>query len=209
MSIESEHWEDVYAQREPADVSWYEDRPRASLELIAAADLGPGASILDLGGGTSALAGALLDAGYTDITVSDISDAALRRSAADWGEKAERIDWIHADVRGHDFGRRFDLWHDRAVFHFMVDAADRKGYLTALERGLRPGGHLILATFGPDGPTTCSGLPTSRYSADRLAEGLGPDFELISSDLRLHRTPSGRDQQFLWTHFRRLAPGPP
>jgi SAM-dependent methyltransferase len=199
------HWEGAYAQRAPHQVSWYEPLPQRSLELIQAADVGHGAPILDVGGGASSLAAQLLSMGYTDITVADISPAALAYAKAELGGAAARVTWIEADVRAHDFGRRYDLWHDRAVFHFMVNPADREGYLDVLRRTLRPGGHLILATFGPEGPTQCSGLPVRRYSAEDVQHALGDDFELISSSLATHRTPSGASQQFLYAHLIRSA----
>jgi SAM-dependent methyltransferase len=196
------HWERIYTEREPQALSWYEPSPRTSLELIADAVLPPSAGIVDVGGGASGLAGALLSAGYSDITVADISGAALARAREALGEASEQIAWVEADVRTHDFGRKFDLWHDRAVFHFMVESDDRNAYLAALRRALRRGGHLILATFGPDGPTTCSGLPVDRYSAAALSARVGEGFELLSSRLVEHRTPSGASQQFLYVHMR-------
>jgi SAM-dependent methyltransferase len=182
-----------------------------SLELIEEASLARGAAILDAGGGTSRLAGRLLAAGYTDITVADISEAALQRARAELGSLAERVSWLQVDLRTHRFKRRFDLWHDRAVLHFMVDAADRATYLDTLRSALRPSGHLVVATFGPEGPTRCSGLPVDRYSAAELSALLGDEFELVSSRLLAHETPSGAAQQFLYAHLvrdREASPAP-
>lgn len=198
------HWQDVYERRDPQQVSWYEPTPDTSLALIARADLPLDAAIIDVGGGASRLAAELVGVGHKDVTVADISKQALERAQAELGEAAAQVRWIVADVRGHDFGRRFDLWHDRALFHFMVEPADREAYLTVLRRSLRPGGHLILATFGPEGPTECSGLPTRRYGADQLAGLLAPDFRLVDSQLAEHTTPSGSRQQFVYTHFQRI-----
>ncbi len=198
------YWQGVYGAKDPTRVSWFEPVPETSLELIAAADLRADAAILDAGGGTSGLAGELLHRGYTDVTVADVSAAAIERAAAALGEDAQRIHWVQADLRKHRFERRFDLWHDRAVFHFMVEEADRDGYLAALRSAVRPGGHLVLATFGPRGPSECSGLPTRRYGAEQLA-ALLPDFRLRTHRLVDHRTPAGAVQQFLYAHFRRLA----
>ena len=184
-------------------MSWYEPLPKRSLELIGATGLGHDASILDVGGGASSLAAELLAMGYTDLTVADISTTALAHAQTALGPSAARITWIEGDIRTHDFGRRYDLWHDRAVFHFMVDAADRKGYLDVLRKTLRPGGHLILATFGPQGPTQCSGLPINRYGADDVQRILGDEFALASSSLVIHRTPSGGSQQFHYAHLLR------
>ena len=207
MSTDRAHWQHVYEERNPSQVSWYEPRPEASLSLIEAADLPRNAAILDVGGGASRLAGELLKAGYRDVTVVDFSGAALEAARAKIDEP-ERVDWIEADIRTHDFARKYDLWHDRAVFHFMVEAVDRDAYLGVLSRTLRPGGHLILATFGPEGPTSCSGLPVQRYGTDELAETLGDEFELLRSEIRLHPTPSGSFQQFLYAGFRSREPAP-
>jgi SAM-dependent methyltransferase len=205
MGVEARtHWERIYEEKAPEALSWYQPVPNTSLELIEKARVARDAAILDVGGGASSLAGRLLDAGYTDVTVADISSAALDRARAALGPDADRVTWVEADVRDHDFGRRFDLWHDRAVLHFMVEPADRDGYLEVLRRTLRLGGHLILATFGPEGPTRCSGLPVSRYGAPALAEVL-PEFELLSSRIEVHHTPSGTPQQFLYAHLRRAA----
>jgi SAM-dependent methyltransferase len=203
------HWERVYRERVPEELGWYEPSPQRSLALIDEAGLTRDAAILDVGGGASGLAGKLLEAGFRDITVVDLSAAALEKARTELGERAARINWVVADAREYDFGRQFDLWHDRALFHFMVEAPDRDGYLTALKRSLRPGGHLVIATFGPEGPTQCSGLPVSRYGIEELSAGLESEFEPVSSELHLHRTPSGREQQFLSAHFRRPSTGTP
>ena len=196
------YWDQVYARNEPEDVSWYEAEPRVSLALIEEAGLPPTAAILDVGGGTSELVRRLSELGYCDLAVADISQSALERARVRLGGRAERVGWMQADIRSHVFERRFDLWHDRAVFHFMVDSGDREGYLTVLRRTLRPGGHAVLATFGPDGPTMCSGLPVSRYSPDALRDLVGSGFELISSQTAQHHTPRGALQEFIYAHFR-------
>jgi len=203
VSGDRAHWENTYSEKTPEKVSWYEPRPQRSLELIQATGLGREAGILDVGGGASGLAAQLLSMGYTDLTVADISATALAHAQAELAGDAARVSWVEADVRTHDFGRRYDLWHDRAVFHFMVSAANRDGYLNVLRTTLRPGSHLIIATFGPQGPTQCSGLPVQRYSAEELQRVLGEDFELVSSSLAVHQTPSGASQQFLYAHLLR------
>jgi SAM-dependent methyltransferase len=205
MDVEA-HWQEVYEQKAPDQVSWFEALPEQSLALIEEAEVDRGAALIDVGGGESRLAGELLDRGYTDVTVADISTTALEKARSELGDRAGAVDWIAADVRRHDFGRQFDLWHDRAVFHFLVDEADRDRYLHTLRISLRPGGHLMLATFGPDGPTLCSGLPVHRYGEEELLQTLGQDFALISSRLDMHRTPSGTYQQFLYLHLRRELP---
>lgn len=204
MDMTTPHWQRVYRDRPPQEVSWFEPAPETSLALIAGANLVQDAAILDAGGGASGLAGQLLAAGYTDLTVADISESALAQAREDLGDAATRIEWVQADLRNHDFGRHFDLWHDRAVLHFMTDPADRAAYLDTLHRALRSGGHLIVATFGPEGPAQCSGLPVHRYSADELAALLGPEFTLVLSKLHEHRTPSGVIQQFLYAHLVRV-----
>jgi SAM-dependent methyltransferase len=205
MAADRAHWERTYTEKTADQVSWYEPQPQRSVELIEATKLDHDAGILDVGGGAASLAARLLGMGYTDLTVADVSPAALAHAQSELGSDAARITWIEADIRSHDFGRSYDLWHDRAVFHFMVDAVDRDGYLDVLRKTLRPGGHLILATFGPQGPTQCSGLPVERYGADDVQRVLGDDFELISSTLADHRTPSGRSQQFHYAHLRRRS----
>jgi SAM-dependent methyltransferase len=201
VSSDRAHWETTYSEKAPEKVSWYEPRPQRSLELIQAACANHEAGILDVGGGASSLAAQLLGTGYTDVTVADISHAALAHAKAQLGNDASRITWIEADIRTHDFGRQYDIWHDRAVFHFMVDSADRQGYLKVMRDALRPGGQVIIATFGPQGPTQCSGLPVQRYGAEELQRVLGDDFELASSTLAAHHTPSGASQQFLYAHL--------
>ncbi len=204
MTAVQDHWQRVYHRREPQEMSWYEPAAGISLALIQEAQLPPDAAIIDAGGGTSKLAGQLLEAGYTDITVADISLRALQRAQLEL-TGARRIHWVQADLRRHSFGRRYDLWHDRAVFHFMVDPTDREHYLANLRASLLPGGHLILATFGPDGPTRCSALPVTDYSIGQLAAVLRPDFKLISSHQIDHATPSGTTQRFIYTHLRRTS----
>jgi len=200
MSGERDHWDRVYAAHARDAVSWFEPVPRSSLAMIEGLGIPLDAPIVDVGGGASRLAAELLYRGYSDITVIDISGAALERAREDFAG-AEEITWVLADVRGHDLGRRFALWHDRAVFHFMVTGEDQRAYLTALARSVAPRGHVILGTFGPDGPTRCSGLPVARYSADTLAATIGDRAELVSSHLEEHRTPSGQSQQYLFAHL--------
>lgn len=204
MSDEQAHWERVYAEKEPREVSWFEAVPTSSLAMIEAAGLPCEAPIVDVGGGASRLAEELLRRGHTDVTVVDISAEALGRAREGFAD-AERIEWVVGDVRRHDFGRRFALWHDRAVFHFMVTSGDRRAYLETLGRSVQPGGHVLLATFGREGPERCSGLPVTRYSPESLAAALGGIAELRSWRHEEHRTPAGEEQQFLYAHF--VAPG--
>jgi SAM-dependent methyltransferase len=198
------HWNQIYREKSPDEVSWFEPMPQSSLELIDEAGIDRDAPVIVVGGGASRLAGELLASGYADITVADISGEAMALAKADLDERGDRITWVEVDLRDHDFGRSFELWHDRAVFHFMVDSQDRDGYLAALRRALAPSGQLIVATFGPEAPASCSGLPVHRYTAPELAAIL-PDFELASTRNEVHRTPGGKDQQFLYARFVRSS----
>ena len=202
---EAAHWRRKYGEGDPNELSWTEPKPHLSLELIQEAALPLGAAIVDVGGGASRLAAELVGIGHSDVTVVDIAPEALERARADLGEGAANVTWVKADIRAHEFDRGFDLWHDRALFHFMASQPDRDAYLAVLRRTLKPGGHLIVATFGPDGPTRCSGLPVSRYDADAISQTVGTDFKLVSSRLTEHRTPSGGIQQFLYAHLKRRS----
>ncbi len=202
------HWEASYAGTPADEVSWFEQSPETSLAMIERANVDPAATaVIDVGGGASRLAGELVRRGYRDVTVADLSPAALEAAKAKLGAGANEIAWLEADAREHDFGRRFDLWHDRAAFHFMVDQADRSAYLANLRRSLCAGGHLVLATFGPAGPTSCSGLPVHRYDAAEMSDLLGPEFEWVADEIKVHRTPRGTEQQFQYALFRRLGDG--
>ncbi len=198
------HWDGVYRESDPTAVSWYEPLPKQSLELIESCQLDSKASILDVGGGASSLGARLVGLGHSDVSVADISERALAVARRQYKELTARVSWIVADLRDYDFGRRFDLWHDRAVLHFMTEDADRAGYMRTLRRSLAPQGHLVIATFGPEGPTQCSGLPVRRYGPEELAGVLGSEFDLVSSSLEDHGTPGGNRQQFLYTRFRRV-----
>jgi SAM-dependent methyltransferase len=200
MGSDAEHWDRVYAENARTSVSWFEPLPRSSLAVIEGLDMPLYAPIVDVGESTSSMAAELLDRGHSDITVVDISGEALERAREDFAG-GDQVTWVLADVRSYDFGRRLALWHDRAVFHFMVAPDDRHDYLATLARSVEPRGHVILATFGPAGPTRCSGLPAARYSADALAVTFGDRAELVSAHLEEHRTPSGVSQQFLFAHL--------
>jgi SAM-dependent methyltransferase len=201
----AEHWEGLYAATDRRSVSWFEQTPTRSLAMIEAIGLEPDAPVLDAGGGASTLAPELIRRGFTDVTVADISAAALEQGRSAAGEAAARIRYLEADLTDHRFERRYRLWHDRAVFHFMVDPAARDAYVTTLRGALVPAGHLVIATFGPQGPTRCSGLPTARYGAAELERALGPGFELRSAEESIHTTPGGGEQQLLYAHLVRDA----
>ena len=198
------HWQGVYSSRSYTDVSWYQAEPARSLALIEASGIAKDRAIIDVGGGASTLVDHLLDRGYQRLTVLDIAADALRQARERLGERASTADWQVADVAAFRAERRFALWHDRAVLHFLIDAGERERYVDALRRALVPGGHAILAGFGPDGPKKCSGLPVRRYSVEKFGELLGPDFELLDHAIDEHTTPGGATQQFLYTHWQRV-----
>lgn len=202
MSTRS-HWEHVFTSKAPTDVSWYQPRPAVSLDFIAASGVGPNARILDVGGGASTLVDSLLERGFSDVTVLDIAEAGLDRAKARLGPLARRARWLLADITTFEPTDRWDLWHDRAAFHFLVDASARAGYRRALRAGLAPGGHFVIATFGPHGPTKCSGLDVCRYGPDALAAELGVEFALQESRVERHRTPAGAVQEFIYCRLRR------
>ena len=195
------HWQRVYAAKGERDVSWFQASPAISLQLIEAAGLRPDTCVLDVGGGASRLVDTLLAKGVRCVSVLDIAEEALRRSQARLGPDAGKVTWIVADVTGQWAAKPVDIWHDRAVFHFLTDATDRANYLAQLQQHLKPGGAAIIATFGPDGPEQCSGLPVARYSPEALAAELGPDFALVESVPELHQTPSGKTQPFQYSRF--------
>jgi trans-aconitate methyltransferase len=196
------HWDAVYSHRAVTGVSWYEAHPRRSLELIHACRLQHHDPIIDVGGGASFLVDALLKQGSDDLTVLDISAAVLEKVRARLGPDSKQVALLRADVTAFRPTRDYALWHDRAVFHFLVHAEDRERYLDALRHALRPNGYVVIATFGPDGPERCSGLPVMRYDAKKLTAELGGDFKLVESSLEVHHTPSEAPQQLLYCRFR-------
>lgn len=199
-----QHWQAVYATTSFDAVSWYREHLDKSLALIERATPDRGAAILDVGGGASTLVDDLLLRGYRDISVLDISDAALGVARRRLGNAAPTVTWLAVDLLDAPLAtQRYDVWHDRAVFHFLTEAEQRANYVRQLMRALKPGAYAILATFGPDGPLKCSGLDTLRYAADGLACALGDGFVLIDSFLDWHATPSVSTQQFLYALFRR------
>jgi SAM-dependent methyltransferase len=197
------HWDSVHALRDPAEFAWFQAEPTVSLELVDALEVGPDAAVVDVGGGSSRLVDRLLDRGFGDVTVLDVSSGALDVAQGRLGDRAARVTWLVEDVCAWRPGRRYDLWHDRAVLHFLVDAADRARYLDALELGLASGGAAVIATFASDGPEQCSGLPVVRYDPPGLAALLGPGLRLVAERRAEHRTPGGAVQPFAWAALRR------
>jgi len=194
------HWDAVYANTASKTLSWYQRRPTLSLQLIGRTALPKSARIIDVGGGESSLVDGLLSRGYGDITVLDLSRAALERARARLGKAdAARVEWREGDILDTDLpGEQFDIWHDRAVFHFLTTPHERDTYIQRVESAVRPGGHVIVATFAEDGPTRCSGLPVARYSPTELHDTFGSAFRLVASEHEVHRTPSGAEQRFTY-----------
>jgi SAM-dependent methyltransferase len=199
------HWQGVYTSKGEREVSWFQDAPVTSLELMEPAGVSHASAIVDIGGGASRLADTLLDRGFHAISVLDVSEAALDTAKTRLGARADQVEWIVADVAAWQPTRLYDFWHDRAAFHFLTEEPDRAAYLAALTKALRPGGHAMIATFAPDGPERCSGLPVMRYDPEELADVLGPAFALVTSRRHEHRTPWGATQRFQFSLFRRVA----
>ncbi|QDW36427.1 class I SAM-dependent methyltransferase [Bradyrhizobium sp. KBS0727] len=197
------HWEDVYAKKAENEVSWFQENPAPSLEAIALVGATKASAIVDIGGGASRLVDQLLGQGFQDVTVLDLSGAALEMAKARLGTQAAKARWIVADVTAWQPPATYDIWHDRAAFHFLTDANDRAAYVACLKRGLKPGGHAIIATFAPDGPERCSGLPVVRYDADGLGREFGREFRLLQTRRHEHATPWGSRQVFQFSVFRR------
>jgi len=197
MSISRrQHWEQVYRERDIREVSWYQARPEVPLELIRLASCPHDAPLIDIGGGASTLVDCLLQEGYTDLSVLDIAEQALLAAQQRLGRQAEKVAWIQADITEYAPQRKYRLWHDRAVFHFLTGHSEREAYIEALREGLQVGGHLVIGAFTLDGPSMCSGLPVRRYSAGLLNQTLGKEFELLGSREEEHRTPAGKTQKF-------------
>jgi len=190
------HWEDRYRTTGATAVSWYEERPSTSLHLLGILDVRPNVAIIDVGGGASTLVDHLVQAGYADVTVLDVSAVALDAARARLGGTSS-VTWIHRDLLTWSPPRRWGAWHDRAVLHFLVDDHDRATYASLLRSALEPGGAFVIGTFAEDGPTDCSALPVRRYSARDLVEFLG-NIDLVEQRREVHRTPNGTDQPFNW-----------
>jgi 2-polyprenyl-3-methyl-5-hydroxy-6-metoxy-1,4-benzoquinol methylase len=199
------HWDSVYRDKAPSQLSWHEPNPSQSLMLLRSTGVALDDPILDVGAGASLLVDELLDCGFRDLSVLDVSDEPLRQVRERLGPRGTSLAYLHADVSAFRSLRRYALWHDRAVFHFLIEPAKRRAYVDALRDALQPGGHVVIATFGPTGPQRCSGLPTMRYDASGLAAELGAWLRLLDSRLVVHRTPWGSEQQFLYCLFRSTA----
>lgn len=197
------HWDEIHRRRMPAEASWHQPEPTVSLELITAIAGERAVSVIDVGGGASELVDHLLARGHSDLTVLDVSPAALALARSRLGEAGDRIAWISADLRSWTPSRAYDVWHDRALFHFLIEPAARRHYAEIARAAVVPGGHAIIATFAPDGPERCSGLPVRRADPEALAQALAPGFALVRSRREDHVTPAGVVQPFTWAVLRR------
>ncbi|TCI07358.1 class I SAM-dependent methyltransferase [Dyella soli] len=201
-----EHWNDVYSRKASNTVSWFQPRASVSLELIHKAGVGTSAKIIDVGGGTSTLIDDLICEGHSELTVLDLSVQALAVARSRLGDKADAVTWLEADITKVQLAdSTYDLWHDRAVFHFLISPEDRNAYVRTVERSVKPGGAVIIATFAEDGPEKCSGLPVMRYSTERLHDEFGVSFALVEHATEEHQTPSGAMQSFVYCLLRKKS----
>jgi ubiquinone/menaquinone biosynthesis C-methylase UbiE len=197
------HWENVYTTKGENEVSWFQENPALSLELIEQAGATPMSAIVDIGGGASRLVDRLIEKGFADVTVLDLSGAALEAAKRRLGAGASRAQWVVADATIWEPAKQYDIWHDRAAFHFLTEEQDRVAYVARLTRGLKAGGHAIIGTFALDGPEKCSGLPVARYDSASLGRTLGPMFQLVRTIRHEHATPWGSQQVFQFSVFKR------
>lgn len=203
MENKKDHWNKVYETKKPTEVSWYEPMPEVSLTYITDCKLEKDAAIIDIGGGDSFLAEFLLAQGFTDITVVDISEKAIERAKERLGEKADEVNWIVADVSKFQPERQYDLWHDRAVFHFLTEESQIENYLSSVKDAVKPGGFVVMGTFSENGPTKCSGLEIKQYSISQMQDLFSEGFSTLSCKNIDHQTPSGGMQNFTFCSFRK------
>ncbi len=202
----SKHWEEVYGRKGTDDVSWYRPHLERSLSFIERAHVGRAASIIDVGGGASTLVDDLLTARYSNVTVLDISAIAIEAAQARLGSRAADANWLVGDITKIKLPEhRYDFWHDRAVFHFLRGPGERRAYVAAVQRALKPGGHIVVATFGLHGPEKCSGLEVARYDADGLHAEFGGEFKKVRSVTEVHTPPWGSEQEFVYCYCRMSA----
>jgi SAM-dependent methyltransferase len=202
---ENEHWAKVYEDKAPTAVSWYQASPEPSLRALDRFRALPSTAFIDVGGGASNLADALLERGWQDITVLDIAAPALEAAKARLGSLSDKVHWVVTDITAWHPPRKYGVWHDRAVFHFLTEPAQREAYRRALSQGVDAGGLVIIATFALDGPERCSGLPVQRYDAATLSEEMGDTLQLLDAWREEHLTPWGASQSFNWCAFRRVG----
>lgn len=200
------HWDTVYAGKAPDQLSWYQDTPRISLDLIEQTGIAHDGAIIDVGGGASVLVDHLLALGYTDLTVLDISDRALQVARHRLGDKADQVCWIESDITAFAPQHQYALWHDRAAFHFLTEPADRAKYVAILKSSLATDGFLVIGAFAADGPVRCSGLDVVRYDQQGISEELGACFRLLSETADPHKTPWETEQKFAFFSFQYVGP---
>ena len=204
MKQDKTHWENIYRTKQSQEVSWTQEVPKISLDFVRSFKLPKTASIIDIGGGDSKLGDFLLDAGYEDATVLDISGAVLERAEQRLGRRADKINWVEQDITRFEPTTRFDLWHDRAAFHFLTTAEQINRYLSIARKSIKDGGYAVIGTFSPDGPEKCSGLPVRRYDEQMLAAAFSTGFKKISCITEDHITPFQTKQNFLFCSFQRI-----
>lgn len=202
------HWQGVYSKKKSTELSWYQQHPERSLKLIKATGVDPSASIIDIGGGASTLVDDLLDAGYQNLSVLDIAHGAIEQAKSRLGRSkikwADKVEWLEQDITEFKTDRCFDVWHDRAVFHFLTDEKDRTSYVKAMLSALNIGAHVIIAAFDASGPKKCSGLKVMHYSPEKMSAVLGGSFQLIETRTENHLTPAGASQSFVYCRFIRV-----
>ena len=198
------HWEQMYVRKGPTRVSWYQEHAQFSLQYIRNIGIQKIDHIIDVGGGASTLVDDLIADGFQHVTILDISTTALKLARERLGNRAPNVNWIEADITQENLtSESYDVWHDRAVFHFLTQPADRQRYIDNVRRAVRPGGHIIVATFSPDGPDRCSGLEVMRYDPEALHNEFGDGFDLVDSTRETHHTPFGTEQKFIYCYCRK------
>lgn len=200
----TDHWNEVYITKTEAELSWHQNDPSVAINLMKKAGLTTASAVIDIGAGTSRLMERLLDLGIRDLSALDLSESALAAARARLGEREKSVKWIVDDITKWEPTQVYDIWHDRAVFHFLVNPKDRIAYSQRLSQSIVPDGHVIIATFATDGPEKCSGLAVARYSPTTLAHTLGADFSLLAHQFHVHKTPWGNPQSFQYSLFRRV-----
>lgn len=204
MVDKQQHWDRVYDNKSPVEVSWFQSEPTLSLQLIQDCALDASSAIIDVGGGASRLVDHLLERGYRNLAVLDISGLALDHARSRLGDRAAEVEWFVDDVTRFQPSRKFDCWHDRAVFHFLTDRNDQQAYVATLDHALVAGGTLIIATFAMGGPEKCSGLDVEQYDAEKICKVLGDTFSLQGTRYELHQTPAGKQQDFVYFLFKKI-----
>ena len=204
MFNRKKHWGDVYQEKSPSELSWYQKEPKLSLELIRCTNVASNDAIIDVGGGASVLVDYLSKESFTNLTVLDISENAIAMAKKRLGDTAKSIEWIVSDITQFDTSQKFSLWHDRALFHFLTDPSDREIYVKALIKAIRNEGHLIIATFAIGGPEKCSGLEIVQYDSEKMIAELCDNFALLEERKEIHITPANKEQEFIFFHFLRV-----